>query len=509
MSLTRAAPSFHAPKTSSGGAERYRRIFEDARVALWDDDFSQLWAFLEQLRRDGVADVRGYFANRSDELEAAHKLIEVRDVNRYSVELFEAANKEELIAQRSLLSVPETMNTFLDLLEALWKGRHEFESETVLRTLKGRVLYVTFTVTCHGDRYENTLVSILDISRHRALLRSYEDLTVKSRMLLANETAERLAAIVESSDDAIISKDLEGRIMSWNSGAARIFGYTADEIIGQPVTILMPPERRDEEPGILARIRAGERIEHYETVRQRKDGSLLDISLTVSPIRDMQGNVVGASKIARDITQRKRAEKHRELLIGELSHRVKNTLATVLSIERLSLVSGYEEDPGRETFRARILALAHAHTRLAESSWLSASLSDLIADELLPYIVPEQNNVTLAGQPVMLNPRCALSISLAFHELATNAAKYGSLSSSQGRVEVSWQVRPGDGVLEIEWNEAGGPPVIPPRRIGFGRMLLEQALGQEIGSTVTMEFPAEGLKCTISIPRSEYDTLLN
>src|SRR6185295_11475390 len=114
-----------------------------------------------------------------------------------------------------------------------------------------------------------------------------------------------------------------------------------------------------------------------------------------------------------------RAEKHRELLIGELSHRVKNTLATVLSIERLSLVSGHEEDPGRQTFRARILALAHAHTRLAESSWLSASLSDLIADELLPYIVPEQNNVTLAGQPVMLNPRCALSVSLAFHELAT------------------------------------------------------------------------------------------
>jgi PAS domain S-box-containing protein len=120
--------------------------------------------------------------------------------------------------------------------------------------------------------------------------------------------AQHLAAIVESSDDAIISKSLDGIIQTWNRGAERVFGYTADEVIGQPVTILMPPERVDEEPGILARIRRGERIEHYETVRRRKDGSLIDISLTVSPMRDRNGRVTGASKIARDITERKRAE---------------------------------------------------------------------------------------------------------------------------------------------------------------------------------------------------------
>jgi PAS domain S-box-containing protein len=117
-----------------------------------------------------------------------------------------------------------------------------------------------------------------------------------------------LAAIVDSSDDAILSKDLNGIITSWNSGAARIFGYTADEVIGQPVTILMPPERFNEEPGILERIRRGERVEHYETVRRRKDGVLLDISLTVSPIKDADGRVIGASKIARDISEKKRAE---------------------------------------------------------------------------------------------------------------------------------------------------------------------------------------------------------
>ena len=124
----------------------------------------------------------------------------------------------------------------------------------------------------------------------------------------AEELAQKLASIVESSDDAIISKNLDGIILTWNRGAERIFGYTADEVIGQPVTILMPPDRVNEEPGILARLRSGERIDHYETVRRRKDGALLDISLTVSPLRDSHGRVIGASKIARDITDRKRVE---------------------------------------------------------------------------------------------------------------------------------------------------------------------------------------------------------
>jgi PAS domain S-box-containing protein len=126
---------------------------------------------------------------------------------------------------------------------------------------------------------------------------------------VAEDRAQQLVFIVESSDDAIISKDLDGIIRTWNAGAERLFGYTAAEAIGKPVTILFPPGLEDEEPGILARIRRGERIRHYETVRRRKDGSLLDLSLTVSPVRDGDGSIVGASKIARDITDRKEAER--------------------------------------------------------------------------------------------------------------------------------------------------------------------------------------------------------
>ena len=312
--------------------------------------------------------------------------------------------------------------------------------------------------------------------------------------------AQWLAAIVDSSDDAIIGKDLDGIIMSWNSGARRIFGYEAEEVIGKPVTILIPPDRHDEEPGILARIRAGERVEHYETVRRRKDGALLDISLTVSPVRDDAGNIIGASKIARDITNRKKLEKHRELLMAELSHRVKNTLAIVLSIERLTFAR-LADGAANRAFRARIHALAQAHARLAESKWLGVSLQRLIEDELAPYA--QSGNTILSGPPVSLSPHCAVNMALAIHELATNAAKHGALSSPQGRVTVSWE-REQDGVRMI-WREEGGPPVAPPGRAGFGRLLLEQALHQELNSHVSMEFRPEGLKCTILIPNQELE----
>ncbi len=147
-----------------------------------------------------------------------------------------------------------------------------------------------------------------------------------------------LSSIIESADDAIISKSLDGIIMSWNRGAERIFGYTADEIIGKSVTILIPPDHIDEEPSILARIKAGERIEHYETVRARKDGSLVEISLTVSPIKTGGGTIIGASKIARDISERKRAEKAfaEQSEIIEAVNRLGQTLAGELDLHNLA-----------------------------------------------------------------------------------------------------------------------------------------------------------------------------
>jgi len=162
-----------------------------------------------------------------------------------------------------------------------------------------------------------------------------------------------LTALIESADDAIISKTLNGIITSWNKGAERIFGYTADEVIGKPVTILIPPDHEDEEPAILARLRAGERIEHYETIRVRKDGRLIDISLTVSPIRGPKGKIVGASKIARDITDQKQARR----ALDDASQRLKIALAEAehAAIEKERLLRQAEESSRlKEEFLATI-----------------------------------------------------------------------------------------------------------------------------------------------------------
>ncbi len=184
---------------------------------------------------------------------------------------------------------------------------------------------------------------------------------------LAETFAQRIASIVESSDDAIISKDLSGTILSWNDGAGRLFGYTAEEMIGKPVTILIPPQRLEEEPGIISRIARGEQVHHYETIRRRKDGSLVNISLTVSPVKDANGKIIGASKIARDITNRKRAEEQKNLLLLEMKHRIKNTLATVQALATQTMRSASAEE--RATFLARLQSLANAHDLLVLEQW--------------------------------------------------------------------------------------------------------------------------------------------
>src|ERR1051326_8113496 len=154
----------------------------------------------------------------------------------------------------------------------------------------------------------------------------------------ANEVhAARLAAIVATSDDAIVSKTLEGLVTSWNAAATRLFGYAPEEMIGQSIKRIIPPELHAEEDGILAQLRRGEHIDHYETVRVAKDGRRIDVSLCVSPLRDKSGKVIGASKIARDIAERKQAEMLQRLLVQELNHRVKNTLATIQAIANQSI----------------------------------------------------------------------------------------------------------------------------------------------------------------------------
>lgn len=200
-----------------------------------------------------------------------------------------------------------------------------------------------------------------------------------------------LAAIIEGSDDAIISKDLSGRIQSWNNGAVKIFGYTAEEAIGQPITMLVPDDRLNEEPSILAKISSGERVDHFETLRRRKDGSLVDLSLTISPIRGASGDIVGASKIARDISEKRLAEQNQRLLIGEMHHRVKNLFAVASAIVSLAAREETTKDGLVKAILARLSALARAHQLTAEGGLeerpddTTGDLQALIETVLAPF----------------------------------------------------------------------------------------------------------------------------
>ena len=311
----------------------------------------------------------------------------------------------------------------------------------------------------------------------------------------SEEAGQRLAAIVEFSDDAIVSKDLNGTIASWNKGAERIFGYLAEEVIGKSITILIPSARRDEEPAILDRIRRGERIDHYETIRRRKDGRLIDISLSVSPVRDATGRIIGVSKIARDITDRKLAEQQARLLSRELEHRVKNILATVQSLTRLTEAESVSEFA--RILSGRFQALAQAQSLLASNRWDAANIRELVAEELAAFGTGEDGRARIAGHPVALGPQAAQAIALIMHELTTNAAKYGALSRPDGRVDVEWVAQAG--ILAVYWREMDGPTIKPPEKAGFGSKLMS-GMVQTLNGQIDCDWAPTGLVCEIRVP---------
>jgi two-component sensor histidine kinase len=200
--------------------------------------------------------------------------------------------------------------------------------------------------------------------------------------------------------------------------------------------------------------------------------------------------IAGAS---RDLSERKQAEEFQRLLANELNHRVKNTLATVQSIVNQTLRNAVDVESTRGTINARIIALAGAHDLLTDRSWAAADLVDIAARAVAPFVAGQ---ITRDGPSVDVSPSQALALSLALHELATNAAKYGALSRSEGRVELRWKLQ--DDRLDLSWREYGGPRVAPPSRRGFGSRLIETALSYDLDGQSRLEFAPEGVHCSIT-----------
>jgi PAS domain S-box-containing protein len=311
-----------------------------------------------------------------------------------------------------------------------------------------------------------------------------------------------LAAIVESSHDAIVSKDLNGIITSWNRGAQLVFGYSAEEIIGRPVLTLIPEDRHAEEADILARIRRGEKVEHYETVRRRKDGELIHVSLTISPIRGAGGRILGASKIARDVTEKVRAEQTQRLLMREVNHRSKNLLAVVEAMVRKTASSTPPQELVSRVSQ-RLQALSAIQNLLVYGDWRGVDLRTLVITQTAPY--SSGRVLELDGPPVQLLPAAAQALGLAFHELASNASRHGSLSQARGAVRVEWALADRDGrrMLELTWREAHGPQVAAPANTSFGTTILKRATEDALDGTVSIDYDAEGLRWSVVAPAKE------
>lgn len=322
-----------------------------------------------------------------------------------------------------------------------------------------------------------------------------------SNQQAADAIESRMSAIVDSSLDAIVSKDLNSVVTSWNKAAEKLFGYTSDEMVGQHISRVFPDDRLDEEANIIGRIQRGERVETFESVRRRKDGTLIPVSLTVSPIRNGLGQIVGASKIARDISASKDSERRIRLLMREVNHRVKNQYAVILSMVRETNKRASSSADFERQVRERIMALSRSHDLLVLGEWKGTTIFELLLSQVTPF--GSEEAVNMSGPSLMLNPNAVQYLGIAFHELATNSAKYGVLTGKRGTISIAWTVTTGvegDRRLSLTWRETGGKPVSKDAGRGFGTVVLERVAPQALSGTGAVSYNNNELTWTLEAP---------
>jgi PAS domain S-box-containing protein len=301
----------------------------------------------------------------------------------------------------------------------------------------------------------------------------------------------------------MIMTDIEGRIVVSNAQAEALFGYTRDEMIGQKIEMLVPERVRARHPshreGYHRNPSALFMGADRDLFARRKDGTEFPVEIGLSPFETDEGLMALASIV--DITERKKAEAHRELLIAELNHRVKNTLSTVQSLA-LQTFRNVSDKATVKAFEARLMALSSAHDVLTRENWEGAGLREVIEQAISPHRSERDGRFALDGPEVRLTPKSALAIAMGLHELCTNAAKYGALSGPHGRVSMRWTVAstPLPARLQLHWQEGGGPVVQKPARKGFGSLLVEKLLAADLAGEVVLSYAPEGVSCSIAFP---------
>lgn len=314
---------------------------------------------------------------------------------------------------------------------------------------------------------------------------------------MEEQSAERLAAIVESSFDAIISKDLLGTIVSWKKAAQRMFGYPESEAVGKPIYLIIPDDKRDEEADILRRLKLGERIEPFQTTRRHRDGRIIPISITISPIKSHGGNLVGASSIARDISETRESDRRLRLLMREINHRVKNQYAIVLAVIRQTATRSRSIEEFEKRVGERIMGLSHSHDLLSQVDWAGVRLADLVAHQLQPF--EGLQPVQILGPEIVLDANAVLG--MAFHELIMNTMRFGV--SDVGGISVTWGLTSEEGgdIFELVWSE---PAVdyadLLAQGEGFGALVLGKLVPSALSGQARWSFTDERIVWKLTAP---------
>jgi PAS domain S-box-containing protein len=311
------------------------------------------------------------------------------------------------------------------------------------------------------------------------------------------------ARLFEQVPFAIYVCDREGLVLRYNRRAAELWGRSPK--LRDPDERFCGSHRMFRANGSLLPhdqcpmadvLRTGVSVREQEVHIERPDGSRGIALVDIEAVKDSGGNVVGAVNCFQDITERKRSEAQIIDLAREAEHRTKNILSTVLATVRLSHAD--TSDDLKQLIEGRIDALAKVHGLFVQSRWTGAELHSLVMQELSPYCGETEGRVRIDGPPVMLEPNRAQTMAISLHELATNSAKYGSLSAADGGIEITW-CRTADGRLSLRWIEAGGPTVTPPTHRGFGTRVMENIIGQLSGE-VHFDWRDNGLTCEIDLP---------
>jgi PAS domain S-box-containing protein len=398
---------------------------------------------------------------------------------------------------------PEIPQRWKDIHARVLAGETVSCDEDALHGADGRVDWVCWRMTPWRDAQGETGGAMLFT----------EVISEKVETRRARDAAEaRLRAIVETAVDGIVVIDEEGVIQSANPATATLFGYSPEELVGRNVSLLMPEPDRSAHDGYLAAYRetgqakiigAGREVEGL-----RRDGSVLPIDLSVAEWR-IEGRRFFTG-LMRDITGRKVAEaqrleaERRELVVGELRHRINNMFTVIGGLVRATARSHSDVGAYRDALLDRINAFAAAQVELAKQGWSSRGLRELVEFELRPYS-QDGGHVSVQGEDLRLNGPAAESLAMVVHELATNAAKYGALSSPEAELGVRWrQARDATGRerLVFDWIEHGGPPVRPPKRRGFGSTVIESG-ARGLGGAARLDYAPDGLCCTIDVPTAD------